>query len=729
MRKPITHLLWLGLFFCLNAYTAVLSAQCPVITNCPVGAATYCDTSINQLAFWNIPGYSWSPVQQDSNLHERPIDLSLKIWDTCGSVEVSYTLFLDLDQDNIHETAIRSSDFPPAGKVYAGNAYFPNYNGGDTAWFDRRIIPDSLKPRFDLEAVRVGDTTYARVCWTNPDTLEPFIAPWLPEGRHRVVWTVKSGSNTRACDTYFRVRDCAPPKIVPQANIVTDFNANGTAYLSIAQAIDTITDNVTTFDKLLYSMRIANTGPGFPTDSSGAPVHSLSFKCEDGDQHLIELWARDRVGNVSFTGASVMTRDTIGYCFYNSPQFCAAPFWAPNSNVAGVDFEMKWSSLSAQADSTSLPHGQFDCALLVTQPPASVFRVTARQDSTLLNGVSTLDMLLISKHILGIQPFDQPWKILAADVNGSKNISTLDIIEIRKAVLGINTKFPNQDSWRFFREDCILPANPFEGTCLDFWLLPTQPWGFYESEYKFLGYKVGDVNGNAVPGTAFSNLETEDRRPVILYAAYEDDALNLYVSGSEKMEGFQFELQDLSAFYTIEKVESPQIPAWSEEQYAWSGKGAAQGGLRVSCILPEGFEPDPAQPLLQLRLKSGQEHAAVMPALAAGMLQAEWYAEHGTVHPLHFAPELLRKADKNQVGLPQPNPAASESRIPLQLSNASEVVVQVFDLNGKLVYRTVQTLEAGRHWLRLPVSEFPASAAYWWQVQAGGVNGGGKLIR
>lgn len=728
MRKPITPLFRQGLLLFLVCSAAAISAQCPVITNCPVGAVTHCDTSINHLAFWNVPGYSWSPVQQDSNLHERPINLSIKVWDTCGSLQISYTLFLDLDQDNIHETAIRSSDFPPPGKVYAGNAYFPNYNGGDTAWFDRRIVPDSLKPRFDLEAVRVGDTTYARVCWTNPDTLLPFIDPWLPEGRHRVVWTVKSGSNTRACDTYFRVRDCAPPKIIPHPNIVTDFNANGTAYLSITQAVDTILDNVTTFDKLAYSMRIANTGPGFPTDSSGAPVHSLSFKCEDGDQHLIELWARDRVGNVSFVGASVMTRDTIGYCFYNSPQFCAVPIWAPNSPVAGVDFEMKWTNLSMQTDSTSMPHGQFDCALLVTQPPASVFRVTAKQDSTLLNGVSTLDMLLISKHILGIQPFDQPWKILAADVNDSKNISTLDIIEIRKAVLGINTKFPNQHSWRFFREDCILPANPFEGTCLDYWLLPTQPWGFYESAYQFSGFKVGDVNGNAIPGMAFTNPETEDREPVLLYAAYEDGALNFYVSGAEKAEGFQFELQDLSDFYAIDKVESPQLPAWGAENYALAGTSEAKG-LRVSYVLPEGFVPDPARPLLQLHLTTAAQALEVLPAFATETIRAEWYQENGAVHPLRIAPELLLKTEKNQLGQPQPNPAASESRIPLQLVTASEVVVQVFDLNGKLVFRSVQQLEAGRHWLRLPVSEFPVSAAYWWQVQASGINGGGKLIR
>ena len=65
------------------------------------------------------------------------------------------------------------------------------------------------------------------------------------------------------------------------------------------------------------------------------------------------------------------------------------------------------------------------------------------------NGVSTLDILLIAKHILSIGPLDSPYKMIAADVNNSGSISAFDMIEIRKLILYINTEFPNNSSWRF----------------------------------------------------------------------------------------------------------------------------------------------------------------------------------------------------------------------------------------------------------------------------------------
>ena len=41
-----------------------------------------------------------------------------------------------------------------------------------------------------------------------------------------------------------------------------------------------------------------------------------------------------------------------------------------------------------------------------------------------LNGVSTLDIVEIQRHILGMQSLDSPYKIIAADINNDKTLST-----------------------------------------------------------------------------------------------------------------------------------------------------------------------------------------------------------------------------------------------------------------------------------------------------------------
>lgn len=76
------------------------------------------------------------------------------------------------------------------------------------------------------------------------------------------------------------------------------------------------------------------------------------------------------------------------------------------------------------------------------------YYIPEKTDDT-ANGVTTFDLLQIQRHILGKQVFSTPFQYIAADINQSGNISTLDIIQLRKVILNLETKFPNNTSWRF----------------------------------------------------------------------------------------------------------------------------------------------------------------------------------------------------------------------------------------------------------------------------------------
>jgi thiol-disulfide isomerase/thioredoxin len=64
--------------------------------------------------------------------------------------------------------------------------------------------------------------------------------------------------------------------------------------------------------------------------------------------------------------------------------------------------------------------------------------------------VSVLDMLAIQKHILGVSPFANYKKLLAADTNSDGDISALDLLELRKIILGITEKLPNNTPSVYF---------------------------------------------------------------------------------------------------------------------------------------------------------------------------------------------------------------------------------------------------------------------------------------
>lgn len=128
------------------------------------------------------------------------------------------------------------------------------------------------------------------------------------------------------------------------------------------------------------------------------------------------------------------------------------------------------------------------------------YTLKPERDSNDLNGLTTYDMVLVSKHILGIQALDSPWKIIAADVNGSNGVSSGDIVVARKVLLGINSSFQSNTSWRFFPDYLTFPdpTNPFDN--------PLPPGSIsitnLQADYlngNFKGIKVGDVNNTSDP--------------------------------------------------------------------------------------------------------------------------------------------------------------------------------------------------------------------------------------
>ena len=78
--------------------------------------------------------------------------------------------------------------------------------------------------------------------------------------------------------------------------------------------------------------------------------------------------------------------------------------------------------------------------------PEMSYAVTGTKDSEWLTGVSTLDLVMIQKHILGIKSITEPYSLLAADINSSGTISAADILEGRQVLLGYKDRFTH-NSW------------------------------------------------------------------------------------------------------------------------------------------------------------------------------------------------------------------------------------------------------------------------------------------
>jgi hypothetical protein len=162
------------------------------------------------------------------------------------------------------------------------------------------------------------------------------------------------------------------------------------------------------------------------------------------------------------------------------------------SPIGGVKIELSGGTNGVVFTDTS-GNFRFDYV-----PKGGSYTLRASLDSSHLNGVTTFDLVLVSKHILGTEPFDSPWKIIAADVNKTNSITTFDIVEARKVILGVSPKFTALNSWRFWPSYVIFnnASNPFMGGLP----IETIPINNLQADFtnaNFIGVKIGDVNNTA----------------------------------------------------------------------------------------------------------------------------------------------------------------------------------------------------------------------------------------
>ncbi|NBC07487.1 MAG: hypothetical protein GVY26_09870, partial [Bacteroidetes bacterium] len=126
------------------------------------------------------------------------------------------------------------------------------------------------------------------------------------------------------------------------------------------------------------------------------------------------------------------------------------------------------------------------------------YTVTPSYDVEYANGVSLMDVILINKHILGVQPFADPHELLAADANNSSAVTTLDMITLQRLILGMSTSFSAHTSWQFIPADYFFadPTNPWLSPPPELRQVGNLPADGVDA-LDFFGIKIGDPSGNA----------------------------------------------------------------------------------------------------------------------------------------------------------------------------------------------------------------------------------------
>ena len=344
-------------------------------------------------------------------------------------------------------------------------------------------------------------------------------------------------------------------------------------------------------------------------------------------------------------------------------------------------------------------------------PGCAPYTLAPSRNDNPLNGVTTFDLVLISKHILGLEPFESPFKMIAADANRSGSITTFDIVQLRKLILGIDTALVNNTSWRFVPAGHVFnnPLNPFQAPFPE--TLAVQVLSDPLANLNFTGIKIGDVNASAVPNvqgladertqgewTLLVDWETEDEVPQNI----DNQEIKALVScvGTTPL-ATQFTLQFDPTQLIFDRVE-PLLPGMTMEHFGLNR--TAQGLVTFSYSMEVASVLDKDQPLFKLIFRNKEKTWNQTLQIVDWPTQALVYRADGTA----LKPVLLAKNELTNT-LATPNPFGSGGT---WIKNLQGGTLEILDAQGRLLLS--QKVEAKAD-IQLESSLFVTPGVYFWR--------------
>ncbi|HRI60591.1 MAG TPA: T9SS type A sorting domain-containing protein [Saprospiraceae bacterium] len=348
------------------------------------------------------------------------------------------------------------------------------------------------------------------------------------------------------------------------------------------------------------------------------------------------------------------------------------------------------------------------------------YSLTPLYDVEPLNGVSTYDLVLISKHILSLEQFDSPYKYIAADANKSNTVTTFDIVEIRKLILGIYSEYPNNTSWRFIEKAFVFPnpANPFQTLFPETIEVPST------TGYNFYGIKIGDVNGTAV-----ANSARPAERPVahIAWAASSSPengivTLPVVYTGAEPLEAFQLGLRFDRSVLEFIGPSKGDLPAVTADMFGLTK--VEEGEIRAAW-LPDYSEPEPWMQqgavlfYLTFRTRQALPESGLPVWLDDAVLPNSAWKPDGTecaVRQGQITAEQRQPADSPLCATCLPNPTTGDVTFQIRADHAEKGRLALFSSFGQLVFMHNVQIEAGEQTFTAPgIADLPAGV-YAWKV-------------
>jgi hypothetical protein len=681
-----------------------LLAQAPVFMSC-LGQVNVQDNTDNNALFWNHIEL-WDPNTQSHDLADAPVDLEAYVSKGCPNLigyNPNFTLFLDLDGNGSQETEVNGNTFYTSGTVLYNNT---NGGSGTSIPFDNRTVSDLDKYRFRLKTTQVNDSVYQlKVIWIDGNGTET--KPLLPYGLHRVEWRFSNTcGETVSCTKNLMVKDAAKPTVVCANGLSFNLFADSPTNIWASDLLQYAQDNYTPSPQIQMGVRRVGVPDGqgnttgFPRNADGSPQSKVEFTCADKfTTPMVELWGMDVANNTAYCETSVEVLDNMGHCNTFSP---------PNAIEVRINLpqcpEYTIDDVTFGVDSVQLYNTAY---LLWGDSIGTVRTVTPQHNQDHSNCVDTWDCVLISRHILNLELFDSPYKVIAADVNNSGTITTFDIVQLRRLILGVFEELPNNTSWRFINKDQVFP-NPLNPFTEAFQESTTIVVDTLNPLLEFWAIKIGNVDGCCGGVGLLSPASDRSVISVPDHLMQTGEEVVLTFPGNNDFYAWQMTL----AMNGLEIVEIIPFNGLTSENF---------GVFEENDTTYLTFSAESPQKYFNLRLRALQNGLlSSMLHISNAITPSLSYDANGTPSPITL------EFTSNTTEIPvfsanlTPNPWTTQANLQFVAEQSGTGVFTVSNALGQVIYTAKETYSAGPHTIALNRLQIPVAGTYWGRLALNG---------
>ncbi len=361
---------------------------------------------------------------------------------------------------------------------------------------------------------------------------------------------------------------------------------------------------------------------------------------------------------------------------------------------------------------TTSENGQF---LTPDIPDNGAFIVTPEKNSSILNGLTTFDLVIIRKHILGTEPFANAIQEVAADANKSNSVTTFDIVLLQQVILGIETTLP-AGSWRFFPD--AIEFNSISDLV----------------DLAFTGVKIGDVNNSADPNGPFNASEPRSyARTIDLFvpeqAVKVGDIIKVPFSLNKvsPLLGFQFTLDFDATALHYEGIHEVALPNFKATNMNTRQKD--RGQLAFSWF---DVQEHASNDLFTLAFKASQEgQLSDFLKLSSSLTMAEAYVAN-TEEIVNIDLDFTESALPVKTTLVlTPNPTGDGiTNLKMSIAKQQILHIEILSTNGQLMTSmTYRANTAGPQQISLPTTTLPTGVYFVSVKEQDGIMKYAKLVK